>query len=72
MKIINEFKNNTIILDDKEEIFITNAKMHTRIKIKSIGNTLFIDEKCGNNIIIEEEEEQKAIEAMDNYLDENK
>lgn len=72
MKIIKEKEKTSIVLEDKDcvEVMTLNGN-HTKIKIKCLGGTLFMEEENGK-IVEEKNEEEKAIQAMKEYLKKNK
>ena len=68
MKIVNESKKTSIVLEDKDilEVTILNEN-HTKITIKCLGSTLHLEEE-NIKILEEQKEEKKAIKAMKEYL----
>ena len=68
MKIVNEKKKTSIVLDNKEVLEVTCLNgNHTKITIKCLGNTLHIEEENTKDLEVENEE-KKAIKAMKKYL----
>lgn len=67
MKIVEEKKKTSITLANKEQISISTTDGHIKITIKCLGNTLHIEEKTKDGLLVEDEE-AKAIKAMKNYL----
>jgi len=71
MKLIEESKKVSIILDDEETVEISTMKgNNTKVVVKCIDNILHVDDLEISNIknIIEEKNANKALE---NYLNEN-
>lgn len=68
MKIVNESKKTSIVLEDKDILEVTTLNAnHTKITIKCLGGTLHLEEENGK-ILEEQKEEEKAIKAMKEYL----
>ncbi len=67
MKIIEEKQKVSITLANKEEVSISSEEGHIEVAIKCLGNTLHIEERTKDGLLVEGEEE-KAIKAMKNYL----
>lgn len=66
MKIIDENKKTSIVMDNNEVLEVTTFNENrTKVTIKCLGNTLHLEE----NTITEEE---IAIKAMEDYLKEHK
>lgn len=72
MKIVNKKRKISIVLEEKEilEVVALNNS-NTKVTIKCLGGTLHIEEKNLKEFDIKTEEE-KAIEALDNYLRKSK
>ena len=67
MKLIEDKKKTEVILDEKEKVEISSLQGHIKIIVTCLGNTLHIEEITKDGKIIEDEE-TKAIKAMQNYL----
>ncbi len=71
MKITEGKKKTNVVLQDKEEISITALDGNIKVIVKCLNNTLHIDEKTKEDLPVEDEEE-KAIQAMKDYLKKQK
>lgn len=68
MKIVNENKKTSIVLEDRDILEVTTLnENHTKVIIKCLGSTLHLEE---DNVkkLEEQKEEEKAIKAMEEYL----
>lgn len=72
MKIVNENKKTSIVLEDDDTLEVTTLNgNHTKITIRCLGGTLHLEEE--NVKVLEEQmEEEKAIKAMKDYLNTHK
>lgn len=68
MKIVNENKKTSIVLEDRDILEVTTLnENHTKVIIKCLGGTLHLEEENVKKIE-EQKEEEKAIKAMEEYL----
>lgn len=72
MKIVNENKKTSVVLEDDDTLEVTTLNgNHTKITIRCLGGTLHLEEENINTLEVQNEEE-KAITAMQEYLNTHK